>query len=121
MTGEVQRPLEMHVASQGDQAVIVALKGSAGMSDAEQLRCELDRAADQADQLLVLDLGELEFICSQGLGVLVALQSKMKSRSGQLRLARPQPPVLRVLEMTRLTKLFGVHGSVDEAMGAPPS
>ena len=64
---------------------------------------------------IVADLERVEFMDSTGLGVLVGALRRLKERDGTLALACPQGPVLRVLDVTGLSKVFPVHETVDEA------
>lgn len=57
---------------------------------------------------VVLDLGEVEFIDSSGLGAVVAL-FKMRQELGGLELARLQPNVQSLLKLTKLDKVFVIH------------
>lgn len=111
------RPLEVQVKRQPVGAV-VSLRGSASADSAEQLRAALDGLAEQGCRQVVLDLTELEFIGSAGLGAIVAGHLRLRCRGGVLKLVGPSQPVRRMLELTRLTKLFGVYGSVAEAISA---
>jgi anti-sigma B factor antagonist len=65
---------------------------------------------------LVLDLTEVEFLDSSGLGVLVAAHQRASLQGGTLVLAGLHPRVAKVLRITKLNKVFTVADSVDEAM-----
>lgn len=55
-----------------------------------------------------LDCSSLGFIDSSGLGALISLQKLAAQRSGSLRLIRPQPAVIQILELTRLHRIFEI-------------
>ncbi len=55
-----------------------------------------------------IDLSETTFLDSCGLGALVALHKTVCSRQGTLRLLKPQPPVLQILQLTRMNQIFQV-------------
>lgn len=65
---------------------------------------------------LVLDLTEVRFIASQGLGVLLTLRRKADKAGAKLVLAGVQAELLRVLHITGLDKLLPVFGTVGEAV-----
>ena len=96
---------------------IVTVHGSVGMSEAEGLRQELACVESARPQAIVLDLARMTFICSTGLGALIAAHATAAARKARLRLAAPQPDVMQVLETTRLTRLFDVCPSVEDAVG----
>ncbi len=100
------------------QAVVVTLGGSAGMAEAESLRQRLEHLAQNKSPLIVLDLSEMDFISSLGLGAIVAGHLKCRHHQGLIRLVNPQPAVRELLETTRLNQLFQVYSSIDEALAA---
>jgi anti-anti-sigma factor len=65
----------------------------------------------------VENLEALEFIDSSGLAALVHARQHARRAGFDLLLAAPQPQVLRMLTITRLTDVFAVGARVDEAAG----
>lgn len=55
-----------------------------------------------------LDCATLDFLDSSGLGALVSIQKLAVERGGKLRLLAPKPPVVQVLELTRLNRIFEI-------------
>ena len=107
--------LSLEVSETGPAAV-VRISGAADMAAAERLRETLDELTQKQVTLIVLDLSGLEFIGSMGLGAIVYGHLRSRHRRGQIRLVNPQPVVREVLETTRLTQLFSIYESVDQAM-----
>ncbi|HEX7145564.1 MAG TPA: STAS domain-containing protein, partial [Gaiellaceae bacterium] len=71
----------------------------------------------QDPERIVVDLGEVEFIDSTALGVLIEIRAKLDNRDGLL-LAAPGLETRRALEVSGLDKLFVVRDSVQDALGA---
>jgi len=111
------RLLQLDVQEGGAYAV-VQIQGSVSMSQADELRARLEELAGRKTPVMVLDLAEMDFICSAGLGAIISAYLKSRHHNGQVRLVRPQPAVRRLLETTRLTKLFPLHSSVEQAVNA---
>jgi anti-sigma B factor antagonist len=109
--------LVVSVRRQG-AAAVVTVRGSAGMGESEQLRAALEQLAASATPLIIMDLSEMDFICSNGLGAIVSVHVKSRRHKGEIRLAGPKPHVRDVLETTRLTQLFGIYASVQQAIDA---
>ncbi len=109
-----QAPFEIKVESKGD-AVVCRLIGSASMEACDMLSEQLLSAAGGHGRL-VIDLGELEFICSMGLGAIVASYLRMSKKQGQFRLVQPLPQIVELLEVTKLGTLLEVYDSVEEAL-----
>ena len=118
MTSASRKRLQLELERKSS-AVLVRLIGSAGMEDAPRLQEKLEELASPKGSLIVLDLSGLDFISSMGLGAIIAGHLKSRQRGCEIRLASPRPVVLQLLETTRLTKLFGVFPSVEEALRSP--
>ena len=73
---------------------------------------------DQGNRQLVVDLEEVTFIDSSGLGALVSALKTLKRSNGpgDVRLARVQPPVVSLMEIIRLNRVFTSYPSVEQAI-----
>jgi anti-anti-sigma factor len=100
-------------------AVVVKISGSCSMMEATRLGEELQRVASKQPRLILLDMADLDFITSDGLGSIVAGYLRCRKYDGDIRLINPAAGIRQLLELTRLTNLFGVYGSVEEAMAVP--
>ena len=108
-------PFSISVDRQGDAAV-VRLAGSCTMDVAGQLGECVKGLASEDMRLLVLEMSALDFIESTGLGGIVAGYLRIRRHRGEVRLVCPPPPILHLLEITRLTQLFPIHKTVEEAL-----
>lgn len=61
---------------------------------------------------LVLDLGNVAYMSSAGLGVLIALHKQMQAAGGSLALGNLQPAVRELFVVTRLHTLLDIGGKV---------
>jgi anti-sigma B factor antagonist len=98
-------------------ALVIRLGGELDLYNAAQVRVALADARGQEPERIVVDLREVEFIDSTGLGVLIETRAKMNNRGGFL-LAAPGLETRRALQISGLDKLFIVHDTVPEALGA---
>jgi anti-sigma B factor antagonist len=70
----------------------------------------LGRVGIESDaRLLSIDLGEVSFLDSTGIGALVQIRNAARARNKQLVLTRPSRQVSRVLEMTGLESVFAIQ------------
>lgn len=67
---------------------------------------------------IVLQLDQLEFIDSSGLGALMRLMRDARAKGGDLKLAKVPGHILKTLTMTHLLSQFEVYDSVEEAITA---
>ena len=75
----------------------------------EDLGTYLTDLLDRGHLKIVLDLSQVSFIDSAGLGELVACKKRTAERGGDIKLLRPAGQVHRLLVMTLLTRLFEVY------------
>jgi anti-sigma B factor antagonist len=59
-------------------------------------------------QVVELDLSEIRFMDSQGLGVLIGLQNKLARRHGGLKVLNPAPQAKKIFELTRMGRVFEI-------------
>jgi anti-anti-sigma factor len=88
------------------------------MEACDQLQSELIQLVEQPADPLVLDLSELTFICSLGLGALIDTYLRAASKS-TVRVVSPNPNIRALLEVTKLVKLFPPYDSVENAIAKP--
>lgn len=67
---------------------------------------------------IVLDLAEVSYIDSGGLGTLVGLYTSARSNGGSIKLANLTQRVGELLQVTKLVTVFEVYGNEHEAVEA---
>lgn len=82
------------------------------------LECLAPLAAEPVERIVV-EMSELEFIDSTGLGGLIAGYLKARRNRRPFALVNPRRAIYEVLETTRLTRLFPVYPDVQAAIAAP--
>ena len=112
---ECDKPLEVDVAREGSGAVL-RMHGSARMADADLMRATLEKLTGSQVTPIVLDMSDLDFICSTGLGAIISGHLRTRHYQGRVCLVGPKASVLELLETTRLTKLFPIYPSIEQAM-----
>lgn len=101
------------MSSEG-QKTVLRLLGELDVSSSSALEDELRRVS--GSPLIVLDLRELEFIDSTGLGVLVKTHQRMRDEGDQLALIEGNGQVKRLLELTGLDQQLKIIGSLEELL-----
>jgi anti-anti-sigma factor len=88
-------------AERSDDTVVATLSGELDMAATFRLEPDLERiAAEPGVQKLVIDLGDVEFIDSAGLGLLLATHERLRTDEVELQLTNPSASVRRMLEVT---------------------
>ena len=105
-------------------ALELRLAGRFDEYGAQQLDSALAAALTGGDLQLRLDLAEITYVSSSGIGVLVRYQQRLKQLGGALAISAVSTPVRRVLDMARLGALLetapAVATPVPPAPAAPP-
>ena len=81
------------------------------------LRAELHEATG-GDGPVVVDLSDITFIDSAGLGVLVGAHRRMLEAGGRLRIVRPPTLVGRAFALTGLDEVFDLYDDRGAALAA---
>jgi anti-sigma B factor antagonist len=92
--------------NENGSARIVRLEGSCDLATAPQLRQTLHELTPPGVEDVVLDVSDLEFIDSTGLGVVLGAMRRLREGGGSLSIAGAQGIVRRVLEITDLDKVI---------------
>lgn len=91
-----------------DQTLIITELPELTAAQAPQVKKALHQAFTASHKDAVLHCESLEFLDSTGLGVLISLHNKASKDGGQLTLRHPNAPILQLLELTRLDRLFHI-------------
>jgi len=70
----------------------------------------------QQCRFLVLDFAKVTMMDSNGVGTLVGLATSARNAGGDVKLAGMTPRLQDVLRVTKLTPLFAIYPTVDEAV-----
>jgi len=96
-------------ASAGADGPVVVLSGDADPTTAAVLRETLAAQLDTGARLVTVDASGLSFLDSASVRILVLAARALQGRHGRLVLARPQPVVARLLEITGADRLLDVR------------
>ena len=88
--------------------VLVSVAGEIGVAADDQFREALVSAISQETPCLVVDLADVPFMASAGVGVLMGIRAVLAARGASLVLSSPRPAVARVLEVTGAAELIPV-------------
>jgi anti-anti-sigma factor len=65
---------------------------------------------------LVLNVGDVDYLDSSGMGLIVRFLWHARTRGGDLRLAGPTPFVVKLLEITKLSAVFNIYPDEETAI-----
>jgi anti-sigma B factor antagonist len=107
--------LELDVTKR-DGAAVVTVSGEVDVATAPRLREQIVALVDDGERRIVCDLEAVDFLDSTGLGVLVGALKRARTHGGDLVLVCTRTSLLKVFEITGLTRVFEFHDSVAAAV-----
>jgi len=87
---------------------VVKVAGEVDIQTSPVLEERLGAILDDGQTSVVVDLGDVTFLDSTGLSVLISTLRRCRAAGGELQIVGPRPNVRKVLEITGLTDVFGV-------------
>jgi anti-sigma B factor antagonist len=108
--------LTADVSTHGTQTV-VALAGEIDLSNHVALRTTLNDLIVGGAVDLVLDMTDVTFMDSTGLGAMIGTRRRVHAFQGSLAIVLTNVAILRVFEVTGLDKVFDLHPSRSAALG----
>ncbi|MCB0282494.1 MAG: STAS domain-containing protein [Calditrichae bacterium] len=97
--------------------VILELKGFLNTrSDLDVFNQSIERLINAGKKFVILDLYDVPWINSLGLGNIIAAMSSLRHRDGELKIANPSPKVNMLLTMTSTILILETFNTVREAV-----
>ena len=110
--------MELVTRKVGDLFVVgLAQPGTLEASNVEDFRTTVAELVDAVNSILV-DLSNVTFLDSSGLGALVAIWRNLSLKGGQVKLCGINPSVRTVFELTRIHRIFEIYDTQAEAISS---
>ena len=94
---------------------VLKLKGRLEASSAKIIKDRVNSLAKQKRVNIVIEMGDIDFIDSSGLGSLVSCLRSVKKGGGDIKVASLQDHVRAIFELTRLHRIFQIFDDSDTA------
>lgn len=107
--------MEFYYDEIDSDVLIIAADGGLNADTAEQFVSSIEKLIDGGVSRIIVDCSKLTTITSYGLGVLIRLHNRMKSRGGDVKIAAVGGIVPQALQITKLNELFDIHPDVNRA------
>ena len=83
----------------------------------KDFRDEFQQASEHGKQILV-DLSNVEFVDSAGLGAMVASLKRLRANGGDMRICGVHKPVRALFELVRMHRLVEIYNDREEALSS---
>ncbi|MGR3634510.1 MAG: STAS domain-containing protein [Shimia sp.] len=103
--------------TEGETRIVTVHETRIDASVAIQFKDRMREETDSAEGRVVLDLSQVDFIDSSGLGAIVAAMKQLGSKH-RMDLSGLNENVDKVFRLTRMDTVFKIHPSLEEALAA---
>jgi len=106
-----------HLHSVIDSILILSLKGDLiGENNGPELVNLVNDQLHNKVNLCAVDLSEVRYMNSSGIGVLITLLTKFRNQEGEMILVKPSEKIEKLLLITKLNNIFSIVESKEEAI-----
>jgi len=106
--------------SQQDGAAVLSVAGDVDAANAHLLREAVIAAIESGAPVLVVDLAQVGYVDSVGLGTLVVSLKRAAEQRTALRLIVTSPQIEKVLKITGLLTVFDIYSDQPSAIRGQP-
>jgi anti-sigma B factor antagonist len=101
------------------RVTILSLRGDLVIGEPEAMfKKTVTRLLEEGQVHLLVDMSQVGFLDSSGLGALVRAMTNSQKEGGQTKLLNAGPQVRRLLEMTKLDSVFELHEDLERAVSS---
>lgn len=101
------QPLVVRILPQGDFHW-VQIEGSIGEAGVDAVRDDIGQAIEQGRGPLLIDLQQVDYVSSAGIGVLVGLLKKARQHGVALTICGLNPDLQELFALTQLDRVFAI-------------
>ena len=106
------------VSEQGDIVIISLMGKIMGGPEATEINEKFNQLIDEKKHKIVINLDNVEWMNSSGLGILIGAVSLFKNNDGQLRIINISDRIQNLLKITKLAGIFETSSSLEEAISS---
>jgi anti-sigma B factor antagonist len=110
--------MDYTVKDLGDGIAVLHLDGRLNMVSASRLREAVTSTVAKGHTRIAVDLANVDFMDSSGLGALISGLKTARQAGGDLRIAAPSEQVKLVLQLTNMERVLLAHERAETAFSA---
>lgn len=100
-----------------DNMLVLRLSGDLiGEDNGANILDKVNSAIQDQVRVCIVDISDLRYINSSGIGVLITILTKFRNKGGEVYLMRPSETVRKLLVITKLNAIFQVIQDEDEVL-----
>lgn len=95
---------------------VISLSGEIDIYNSKEVKDLVEAKLQEGVYNYIIDLDDVSYIDSSGIGSLIACRTSIVNRKGSLHLVNIKGSVKRVFDLTKLNKYFTISSSEEEAL-----
>lgn len=100
-----------------DDVVIISLSGKImGGPEAGEINEKINNLIDKNKKKIIIDLENVGWMNSSGLGILIGAVTTLKNNNGKLIIVNVSDRIANLLKITKLSGVFDIEQDVDSAI-----
>ena len=103
---------------ENEDIVSVKLSGELTAFQCDYVFKCIEKQVKQGITKLIIDCNDLRYISSAGLGMLMRVHTRMKKLGGDVKLARVQGTIAKMIHLVGMNKVIQLYPTIDEAVAA---
>ncbi|MBD3225590.1 MAG: anti-sigma factor antagonist [Caldithrix sp.] len=108
--------MSVNVSKQED-VVIIELAGKImGGPEASEINDQVHTQIDQNYRKILIDLAQVDWMNSSGLGILIGAMTTLKNNDGVMGLVNASERIKNLLKITKLLEVFHLYDNLEEAI-----
>ncbi|MDH5641187.1 MAG: STAS domain-containing protein [Nitrospira sp.] len=96
--------------------VILELTGDLTYANREQFKAAVEAVRQRGCRHLILNMAEVRFVDSSGLGLLALMSQNFKLMQGRVSMMKPQSYVREIMTLANIPKLIPVYDNEQDAL-----
>jgi anti-sigma B factor antagonist len=100
------------------EVVILDISGEIDLYNAPEIKDIINKLIEQKRYNVVINLKDVTYIDSSGIGALISSLSNLKKYQGGLKIINVFASVRKVFELTKLTSFFDIYDNEDDSVNA---
>lgn len=100
--------------------VMLELMGDLTYANRDQFKTAVESIRQKGCRHLILNMAEVRFVDSSGLGLLALVSQNFKLSQGKVSMVKPQSYVREIMSLANIQKLIPVYESEQDALAGQP-
>ncbi|MBD0315684.1 MAG: STAS domain-containing protein [Nitrospiraceae bacterium] len=107
----------MHIRERAvPNGVVLDMSGDLTYANRERFKHAIEAVEQKGCRHLLLNMAEVRFVDSSGLGLLALVAQKFKLAQGKVSLLKPQSYVREIMALASIPKLIPIYDNEDDAL-----